>query len=122
MKTKQCGHDQAETIVGCRECHNAYAREWRKAHPPSLEQRKKNSCTSMARVYLQRGKIKRKPCRLCKSPNAQMHHRDYSKPLKVEWLCRDCHMIVRHNRVSPKIRAIADRVIANAKALEAART
>lgn len=30
-------------------------------------------------------------CRECGSQDSQKHHADYSKPLEVEWLCRDCH-------------------------------
>lgn len=38
-----------------------------------------------------RGKIKRRPCRTCGNPKAQAHHTDYSKPLKVDWLCTKHH-------------------------------
>lgn len=32
------------------------------------------------------GRLKREPCRVC-GKAAHAHHHDYSKPLKVEWLC-----------------------------------
>lgn len=42
-------------------------------------------------------------CDKCKNPekgkggNAlQAHHDDYNKPLKVDWLCKQCHMIYHH--------------------------
>lgn len=67
-------------------------REWRKTHRLTGEARRKMNARSYANVYLRRGKIERKPCSECKSPKAQMHHEDYSKPLDVEWLCRRCHL------------------------------
>lgn len=33
----------------------------------------------------------RKPCQECSTPNAQMHHEDYTRPLDVTWLCSSCH-------------------------------
>lgn len=31
-------------------------------------------------------------CERCKKPcKPHAHHPDYTKPLDVEWLCRDCH-------------------------------
>jgi hypothetical protein len=69
---------------------NAYMREWRKAHPLTLEQRRKDGCRSYAQVYLKRGKLQREPCEVCGS-DAQMHHPDYSQPLVVFWLCRKHH-------------------------------
>jgi hypothetical protein len=38
------------------------------------------------------GKIKWQPCEVCKIKiNLQKHHPDYTKPLKIKWLCRKCH-------------------------------
>jgi ribosomal protein S27AE len=37
------------------------------------------------------GKLKRQPCEKCGNPKSHAHHKDYSKPLEIEWLCHDCH-------------------------------
>ena len=37
------------------------------------------------------GKIKKKNCKVCKAKKVHAHHSDYSKPLKVEWLCTKHH-------------------------------
>jgi len=66
-------------------------REWRRSNPMSEEQRRKDIARSKAGVYLRRGKIVRKPCRVC-GERAEMHHPDYDKPYEVDWLCRGCHL------------------------------
>ena len=71
-------------------------REWRKSHPMTPEQRRKDNCRSYAGVYYRRGLLKKQPCEDCGSKDTQMHHDDYSKPLKVIWLCRGCHL-ARHS-------------------------
>jgi len=38
------------------------------------------------------GRIKQKPCKICKSPKSESHHEDYSKPLDIVWLCKKHHM------------------------------
>lgn len=76
----------------CNPCHAAWMREWRKAHPLTEEQRKKDNCRSYANAYKKRGKLVQVPCEKCGSPKSQMHHHNYDKPLEVEWLCRPCHM------------------------------
>lgn len=58
-------------------------------------QKVKARARAYAKVYLARGKLKRKPCEDCGSRKVQMHHDDYSKPLQVTFLCRPCHM-ARH--------------------------
>ena len=72
--------------------HAAYMREWRKAHPLSAEQRRKDNCRSYARVYLGYGRLTREPCFVCDAADAQMHHPDYAEPLNVVWLCRKHHL------------------------------
>jgi len=37
------------------------------------------------------GKLTKEPCRICGDLDTIAHHEDYSKPLKVWWLCRVCH-------------------------------
>lgn len=76
----------------CTPCHNAYMREWRKTHPLTPAQKKKDTARSYANVYKRRGKLVKIPCESCGSPRSQMHHEDYDRPLDVIWLCRPCHM------------------------------
>ena len=40
---------------------------------------------------MQRGKLKRLPCRVCGELRSEMHHADYDKPLDVVWLCKSHH-------------------------------
>jgi hypothetical protein len=54
---------------------------------------------SYANVYQRRGVIKPQPCRQCGNPKAQKHHPDYSKPLEVVWLCRECHLALHSQHV-----------------------
>jgi len=37
------------------------------------------------------GKITKQPCEVCGKKRVQAHHKDYSKPLEVIWLCRKHH-------------------------------
>ena len=87
-----CGMPARPRQRTCKPCHAAYMREWRNTHSLTPEQRLKDKARSYAGVYLRRGKLDRKPCVICGSVNTQMHHEDYSKPLDVVWLCRECHM------------------------------
>ncbi len=61
------------------------------------------------------GKIKRpESCEKCggKSPDRNLdgHHRDYSKPLSVQWLCRACHMKAHYQRSTAKSNTVAFRI------------
>jgi len=59
----------------------------------------KQDARMAVRVAIRSGKLKRKPCRVCGSGDTEAHHNDYTKPLKVEWLCtihhRQHHVKVR---------------------------
>lgn len=81
----------------CLACHRAYMREWRKTHPLTPAQRMKDTARSYAGVYKRRGILQEQGCSICHAPDAEMHHEDYSKPLDVTWLCRDCHQMTHEN-------------------------
>ncbi len=89
-----CGNPKEECRKGsgyCLKCHARYMRENRPKHSElTEEQRIKANARAYANVYLNRGKIKKKNCIDCGSEKSQMHHDDYSKPLEVIWLCREC--------------------------------
>lgn len=37
------------------------------------------------------GRLKKEPCLFCAEERVHGHHRDYSAPLDVIWLCAKCH-------------------------------
>lgn len=76
----------------CRDCANAYAREWRKTHPLNEFQKIKANCRSKTKVYVKRDKIKKLPCFVCKTTEkVQAHHSNYNDFKNVQWLCERCH-------------------------------
>jgi hypothetical protein len=65
-------------------------REAERRHPEKIRARQ----TVTNAVH--RGKLtKPDQCSRCEAQTARIdlhaHHNDYSKPLEVEWICRDCH-------------------------------
>lgn len=48
---------------------------------------------------LARGELVKQPCEVCQTTEGRIdaHHDDYSKPLKVRWLCRKHHNLL-HSR------------------------
>lgn len=66
--------------------HKKACMRWSKEHPERVK-----IAQQTAWAY-KTGKIKIQPCEVCKGKeNLQKHHPDYTKPLKIEWLCRKCH-------------------------------
>lgn len=58
---------------------------WREANPKAYKaQNKLNNA-------VRDGKIKRWPCEICGEERSHAHHKDYSKPLDVIWLCARHH-------------------------------
>lgn len=55
---------------------------------------KKNKARKKVRTAIRNGSIKRPDiCSRCgKKSKVEAHHKDYDKPLDVEWLCRQCHV------------------------------
>lgn len=45
------------------------------------------------------GKIKRLPCFICGDLKSEAHHRDYTRPLEVDFLC-DYHHHIHHSSIN----------------------
>lgn len=67
------------------------ARKYGKRHPERVTAHNK------VRHAIEKGILKREPCIICGENNAEGHHDDYSKPLKVTWLCKKHHTDL-HNK------------------------
>lgn len=88
-ETCRCGAPKAKTRWLCNRCYAAYRRDYRSRWPDPPRQGEallRSRARSYANTYLRRGKLERQPCASCGGP-AQMHHRDFSKPLEVTWMC-----------------------------------
>ena len=95
----------------CRKCNTKRLKKYRatpngKKHTQEAVYRsmKKWNKRQNARAYLfqavKKGKIIRpKFCEACgEIGKVFAHHEDYSKPLQVNWLCRDCHSL-KHKKL-----------------------
>jgi hypothetical protein len=74
----------------CNSCQAQYMRDTRPAYKDlSEDQKERSRCRAYANTYLKRGLIEKKPCEVsgCRAP-ACMHHEDFSRPLKIRWICR----------------------------------
>ena len=61
------------------------ARQWNDKHPEAYKAH--YAVTNAVRD----GRLTRLPCLFCGADKVHGHHRDYSKPLDVVWLCPRCH-------------------------------
>jgi len=63
-----------------------YCKEYREKYP------NKYKAHSMVNNFIRNGKLVKKPCEICGSPeNIHAHHDDYLEPLNVRWLCSAHH-------------------------------
>jgi hypothetical protein len=60
--------------------------------------KKKSSARHKVWEAIKKGKLIRLPCEKCGNPKSQAHHEDYSKPLKVMWLCPMHHYEHEHTQ------------------------
>ena len=111
----------------CKDCHNRYSLEWQrknvdKVRPKMIARQKawyeknkdkvlnrpiteKSIARRILRNAVSNGKIikpsKCENCKtLCAKRNIEGHHNDYSKPLKVKWLCQGCHGKIHRAKLS----------------------
>ena len=71
------------------------ARNARKKLLQTPEGRMKYAARQMVMLAIKGGFMVRKPCEVCGAYPAEADHRDYSKPLDVQWLCRTHHNLLR---------------------------
>lgn len=69
----------------------------------------KRRCRQATAKAIRRGELERQPCGTCGNQPAEAHHDDYSKPLDVMWLCRECHERLHCERGDYKYRGNGDR-------------
>lgn len=100
MKKWRKEHPQAERNqqkkdgILYRERHPEKAKEqitkavsnWRKNNP------EKNRAHRVVFSAKRNGTLIQQPC-FCGNPKTEAHHKDYSKPLQVEWLCKIHHSL-----------------------------
>lgn len=90
----------------CNECNSQRLREYRKTETGRKNTNKavyksvkklwfKQKARLLLNLNVRLGKLK-KPikCQKCKKvTKVEAHHKDYTKPLEVKWLCRTCHRL-----------------------------
>ncbi|WP_292636796.1 hypothetical protein [Mesorhizobium sp.] len=59
--------------------------EWREENPVAY--RAQTAVSNAVRD----GRLFKQPCEFCGDDEVHAHHRDYTKPLEVVWLCPKCH-------------------------------
>ncbi len=62
-----------------------HLKKYRKENP------EKNRARCLINYHVRSGNIERLPCEVCGDVKSQAHHKDYSKPFDVVWLCDKHH-------------------------------
>jgi hypothetical protein len=57
-----------------------------------MKNAEKHACRIQTVAAIRSGLIVMKSCEICGDKKVQVHHLDYSDPMKVMWLCRTHHL------------------------------
>lgn len=87
-----------------------YMKEWRKRNPEKCrinhliswnryKEKNNNKIKARKKVNneIRAGRIVKMSCEKCGNTKSESHHEDYSKPLKIMWLCKT-HHFETHNK------------------------
>lgn len=86
----------------CRECNTARLKKYRQTkkgketmykaiYKSIAKYKERQNARILLNYHVRVGHIKRPEQCECGNPKVEGHHTDYTKPLKVTWLCRTCH-------------------------------
>jgi hypothetical protein len=64
---------------------------WRKRNPDRIRVNK------IVYVEIRSGRLKKQPC-FCGNQKVEAHHEDYTRPLKIIWLCKKHHVMADKER------------------------
>jgi len=78
--------------------HNPNRKLARKKNRCTAEQKRKDLVRQKAQWAIKTGRLIPQPCRVCGEVKVEAHHRDYSKPFEVEWLCSLHHRRLHHSK------------------------
>jgi hypothetical protein len=79
-------YDRARAKTPDRKRHIAIVtKRWREENPIAYKAQ-----TAVSNAVRDR-RLFKEPCAICAEPKVHAHHKDYSKPLDVVWLCAKCH-------------------------------
>lgn len=96
-----CGKPKKAWRNYCPDCSRSQRRGWDAQTP---EHKRRANARSYLNVYVRRGKVAKQPCARCGCSEVEAHHDDYSKPLEVTWLCRDCHMVLHGVAIARRLK------------------
>lgn len=105
----KCGiNEQLRLRTWCRDCYNAYQRNYNKKRYPLVREDLLNKAAekyaadqeffdkNAARRKAKRAHWEDQPCEKCGSFPAERHHDDYTQPHVIRWLCKGCHENAHH--------------------------
>jgi len=79
-------YDRTRAKTPKRKAYNrSTVKRWREENPLAYQAQ-----TAVGNA-LRDGRLFKEPCVMCGDQNVHAHHKDYSKPLDVVWLCPKCH-------------------------------
>ncbi len=108
---RQSANKYGSVYYMCRNCSKERARKYastekgrlaiRKAiYKSMLKHKEKQKARALVNFYVKTGKIEKpKQCFCGNTKSIQAHHEDYSKPLAIDWLCRDCHTVIHRKEL-----------------------
>jgi hypothetical protein len=79
-------YDRARAKTPKRKQHiRSVTKRWREENPVAYRAQ-----TAVGNA-IRDGRLFKEPCAICSETKVHAHHKDYSKPLEVVWLCARCH-------------------------------